>query len=918
MKIKQVLKNICLAICVIVSQQIYAQTNPWPAIQKEMKPWTRWWWMGNAVDKENINALLEEYHRVGMGGVEIAPIYGAKGYENRYINYLSPEWMEMLRFTTKAAENLDMGVDLTNGTGWPFGGRQVDAQHAATKLIVQKYLVNGGTPLSDKIKSPDQKQPDARLLSLTAYDDKGNTQLLTDKVAADGSLQWQPNTGNWELYATFLGKTKQQVKRAAPGGEGFTLDHLSLKALTAYLQPFEKAFGEEPLGIRAFYNDSYEVYGADWTPDLFDAFQQKRGYDLRLHMRDFLRDDTASDKVARIKSDYRETLAELLLENFTQPWTSWAHKYQGITKNQAHGSPGNLLDLYAAVDIPEAETFGSSYFAIPGLRRDSADVRNVDPDPMMLKFASSAANITGKKYVSCETFTWLTEHFKTSWAQCKPEVEQAFLAGINHVFYHGTTYSPSDAKWPGWLFYASVNFVPANPLWAHLSGLNEYITRVQSVLQTGRADNELLIYWPVYDAWHNGKGRDMPLKVHDIDEWLHPTAFYENAQDLQKEGYAFDFISDKLLSEIHVNNNQLSFHGQSLSHQVLIVPEVEIMPLETLHHLARLSEEGATIIFQSLPKDVPGRHDLEKRRAAFHKLLKHMQSKADGEKSTVMISKNVSDALANSGIKGESLAKTGLQFIRRKEGKSVYYYMVNHTDQAVDKDVALNASGKTHYLLDPLSGKSGLASLNNDGEDQLTRIQLAPGQAILLKITEEQPQEMVQWPYINQKQESIAVAGKWNVRFNEGGPIIPKTHDTTELVSWTSFPDSATTSFSGTATYRLTIDLPSIETRDVLLKVDQIGESARVKVNGKEAGLLWSIPYQLSVGEFLQAGKNEIEIEVANLMANRIRYMDEKQLTWRGYHEINFVDINYEPFDASKWKVMPAGLIGEVQLIPYD
>ena len=195
-----------------------------------------------------------------------------------------------------------------------------------------------------------------------------------------------------------------------------------------------------------------------------------------------------------------------MLNNFTKPWTNWAHGYQSLTKNQSHGSPGNLLDLYSAVDIPETETFGSSYFAIPGLRRDKGDIRNVNPDPMMSKFASSAANTTGKKLVSSETFTWLTEHFKTSFSQCKPEAEQLFLSGVNHIFYHGTTNSPADAVWPGWLFYASVQMNPTNSLWPQIDGLNNYIARCQSVLQAGKADNELLIYWPVYEVWNQAKG----------------------------------------------------------------------------------------------------------------------------------------------------------------------------------------------------------------------------------------------------------------------------------------------------------------------------------------------------------------------------------------------------------------------------
>ena len=181
-----------------------------------------------------------------------------------------------------------------------------------------------------------------------------------------------------------------------------------------------------------------------------------------------------------------------MLENFSETFTKYAHSKNTLSLNQAHGSPGNLLDLYAAFDIPETETFGSSYFPIPGLRRDSADVRNVDPDPNMLKFASSAAHAMGNKLTSSETFTWLTEHFKTSWAQCKPEVEQVFLSGVNHVFYHGTTYSPDYVKWPGWLFYASVNFVPNNSLWPHLNGLNNYITVAKAVLQSGQPDNEII------------------------------------------------------------------------------------------------------------------------------------------------------------------------------------------------------------------------------------------------------------------------------------------------------------------------------------------------------------------------------------------------------------------------------------------
>ncbi len=594
----------------------------WPEVKREHKPWTRWWWMGNAVDAQNIGRLLDQYGAAGLGGVEIAPIYGAIGYENRYLPYLSPRWLNVLDFTVQKAGSLGMGVDLTMGTGWPFGGPHVTPAHAATRLIIQKYSLRAGQSLAEKlaVQDPRQREAGAVLQALTAYGAGGQTLNLFGQVAPDGTLDWKPRSGTWELYAAFSGKTRQMVKRAAPGGEGYTLDHLSRPAVDAYIDRFAQAFAGKPTGIRAFYNDSYEVYEADWSPAFFEVFGRRRGYDLRPFLRELIGDEK-TERVARLKADYRETMGEMLLENFTRPWTGWAHGRQALTRNQAHGSPGNLLDLYAAVDIPECETFGSSYFPIPGLRRDSADMRNVDPDPVMLKFASSAGNVAGRPLVSSETFTWLTEHFKTSFSQCKPEVEQLFLAGVNHVFYHGVTYSPADVPWPGWLFYASVNFTPANSLWPHLRGLNEYITRCQSVLQAGTSDNELLVYWPIYDVWSKPEGREMLIKVHDIDAWLHPTPLYGQVTGLMKAGYSLDFVSDGMLAGARSVDGQIATAPSAPSHRVLIIPQTRFMPPATLRHILRLAGEGATVVMQALPEDVPGLGELAARRRAQQALL---------------------------------------------------------------------------------------------------------------------------------------------------------------------------------------------------------------------------------------------------------------------------------------------------------
>jgi hypothetical protein len=915
------MKNMLVACYVILlTCDLSAQTK-WPAITRQTKPWTRWWWMGSAVDEKNISSSLQQLNRIGFGGTEIVPIYGAKGYESRYVKYLSPQWMKMLDHTVQQSNALNMGVYISVGSGWPIGGTHVTIQDAASKLFVQQYELKANTPFADKISIKDAKQQGfAKLSALMGFNKNGNAINLTDKVDASGNLQYN-TTDDLKLYALFTGKTRQAVKRAAPGGEGYTIDHFSTAATANYFKIFDTAFGNSSHGVKAFFNDSYEVYNADWTPEFFNEFLKRRGYDLRNYINLFLANDSASDITARLKSDYRETLSDLMRENFSNVFTQWTNNRKTLSVNQAHGSPGNLLDLYGAFDIPETETFGSSYFPIRGLRRDSGDIRNVDPDPNMLKFASSAAHAYGKPLTSCETFTWLTEHFKTSWSQCKPEVDQVFLSGINHVFYHGTTYTPNDVKWPGWLFYASVNFVPYNSLWPHLKGLNDYIARCQAVLQAGEADNEVLIYWPVYDAWHNAKGMDMPLKVHDVDHWLHPTNFYKHVVNLQNTGYSLDFASDKMLAEANIKNGIISVVNKGAKHKVLLVPACEKMPVATFKNILRLANEGAAVILEQFPKDVPGYHEIEKGRQELKALIAGLKMTATQPQiATVgkgkLIAGDVTSALNYLKISPEPMAAANLKFIRRQTAEGKYYFIVNNTAKDIDETITIQSPARSVLRMDPLNGNMGLLPHAQKANGTAVRLQVRSGQSIIVKLSNK-TEGATAYKYVRPAGAPINLhSNRWTPSFKEGGPQLPATRQLTDLQPWTDLTnDSTTQAFSGTGVYTTTFTIKNKAT-DYLLQLDKLYESARIIINGKEAGLIWSLPYEMRIGSYLKEGNNTISIEVSNLMANRIRDMDRKGEVWRNYHEINFVNINYKNFDASNWKVQPSGLAGEVTLIP--
>ena len=231
----------------------------WPASNGTMRPFTRWWWLGSAVDTVNLTRNLEAYARAGIGGVEITPIYGVQGNEARDILFLSPAWMEMLRHTRAEGERVGIQVEMNTGTGWPYGGPWVTLEDAAAKVLFQEYALPAGKRLAGKIVVQEKNQQGiARLSRVIAFSDQGECAELTERGDADGTLDWVAPEGTWQVIAVFTGRTLQRVKRAAPGGEGYVVDHLSASAVGRYLERFDEAFSASAVPYPpVFFNDSY-------------------------------------------------------------------------------------------------------------------------------------------------------------------------------------------------------------------------------------------------------------------------------------------------------------------------------------------------------------------------------------------------------------------------------------------------------------------------------------------------------------------------------------------------------------------------------------------------------------------------------------------------------------------------------------
>ena len=532
-----------------------AATNDlaWPLVGREQKPWTRWWWLGNAVDRENLTRELTDFAAHGLGGVEVTPVYGAKGYESRFIDFLSPNYVAMLGYTASEAHRLGLGVDMATTTGWPFGGPWVGPSDVEQKLVI-----------------------------------------------TNGQLTPRP--------------TGFQVKRSAPGGHGPVVNPFSTGAVSRYLEPFTQALSALPPGsIHGQFQDSYE-FTASWATEVPHKFLAMHGYDLRDHLAE-MTGKGDPDAIARVKSDYRETLAQLHLD-YVRTWVDWSHRTGSLAREQAHGAPGNLLDIYAASDVPETEIFGSTPFPIPLYRDLPAEIGVNVPPPLVNRMASSAAHVAGRPLTSSETFTWLRDHFHSALSEAKPELDQLYLTGINRIYYQGTAYSPSDAPWPGWLFYASIQENSRNSLWDEFAWLNAYIGRCDALLQAGVPDNDLLVYWPVYDLWHDSAGLVKQFAVHNAKVWMDAMPCGALASELVAGGYTFDYISDAQLDQAQAAHGGLTVPGGT--YRAVVVPRTAHMPLATLERLLALAADGATVIFiDALPADVPGYGQLEERRSQF-------------------------------------------------------------------------------------------------------------------------------------------------------------------------------------------------------------------------------------------------------------------------------------------------------------
>ena len=308
--------------------------------------------------------------------------------------------------------------------------------------------------------------------------------------------------------------------------------------------------------------------------------------------------------------------------------------------------------------------------------------------------------------------------------------------------------------------------------------------------------------------------------------------------------------------------------------------------------------------------------------------------------------------LAAEGVVGEGVAShPGALFIRRRLEDGCYLFIANQSTNTLNGWYALATAARSVAVMDPMTGRTGLAAARKaEGDGRLeVNLHLEPGHSIILRTFSDRAIQGNLWNWLAAGDTGQELAGPWQVLFKEGGPVLPKAYESAKLESWTRNGDPDAERFAGTAVYRKIFDFaegagfrvqgsgakddhrtlnivdptsqknlnPEPRTLNPLfLDLGAVKHSARVSLNGQALGTLIMAPYRIEIPQgVLKAEGNVLEVEVTNLSANRIRDLDRRKVKWKIFHDINFPNIKYKPFDASNWPVFESGLLGPVRIM---
>ena len=797
-------------------------------------------------------------------------------------------------FAPKAKSGPDLG-EAAPGVAMSFG----DLAAGKAPVRVGELRLSGEARIDHaESKAGFQLEPDYYALSAGLAETAGvapDTVIdLTSHLRADGTLDWVAPRGHWRvlrLGTSLLGTTNHPASREATGLEVDKFDGAAVRRyLEYYLGMYHDAAGNDLIGahgVRAMLTDSIEVGAANWTPQMLDQFRKLRGYDptpwLPALTGTIIGSRTRSDAFLY---DYRRTLADLMASEHYGTVAAVAHenglKLYGEALEDGRPSLGDDIAMRSHTDVPMAAMWTFS--------------RKAGPKPTYIadiKGAASVAHIYGQNLVAAESMTASMNPWAYAPDDLRRVIDLEFVTGVNRPVIHTSVHQPTDDKLPGLSLFIFGQYFNRHETWAEMARpWIDYIARNSLLLQQGRNVADVGYFYGEEAALTGLYGE-------------HPVA------DAPKTS-AYDFVNaDALASALANDGTELVTPGGARYRALYLGGSSRHMTLAALRRLDALVENGATIVGPK-PEGSPSlAGDAADYAALTAKLWPGGEETVVG-KGRVIASTDIEAALRRIGV-GPDFSFTGgaadsdIPFVHRKFADGDSYFLVNRLNRPETIEAHFRIAGKAPELWHADTGRAELASYRIEKGETIVPLSLAAEDSV--HVVFRRPTYIHSLTIVPARPVVAATLdGAWSVNF-QAGRGAPASAVLPTLAPLDANAVPGIRYFSGVATYAKDFTAPRGWKRGKPLWIDlgEVRELAEVSVNGRSAGIVWHTSYRIDIGALAKAGKNHLEISVANLWVNRL--IGDAQ---PGAQKITWTPLPTYKADAP---LRRSGLIGPVELL---
>jgi hypothetical protein len=533
-------------------------------------------WNGEVTEQE-IDRHLKAFQSQGIHGFFIHPRYGL------ITDYLTPRWFDLIGYTVKRARELGMEAWLYDEDSFPsgFAGGHVNEQMPESWNQGQ-----GLRPVRQTSLQPDTAKRYAAILRRTGSGWEDITARASD---------WTGKSGEFTLYEiTYYPRTAwyggwSYVDLIRPGVTQKFLD----VTMPGYERAIGYAFGKTVPGI--FTDEpNIEPPGRDsvrWTPDLFQQFKQRWGYELAPAL-PALFAETGDWK--KVRHDYQSTLLDLFIERWSKPYSDYAEKHNlewtGHYWEHSWPDPFNGPDnmaMYAWHQVPAIDMLFNQYAEGP-----NAQFGNVRSGREL----ASVASQMGRRRTLSETYG--AAGWELRFEDMKRLGDWQYAMGVNFMNQH-LSYSTLVG---GRKYDFPQSFGEHDPWWSQYHALAKYFARLSLALSAGETRNDTLVIEPTTSAWMYAARPKPDARMQAIGE-----TFQGFLNQLESRQFEYDLGSEQMLREFGSNEAARIVVKHRAYSKVILPPGTESLDKQTTALLAKFLASGGTVLsFVDAPKLVDG------------------------------------------------------------------------------------------------------------------------------------------------------------------------------------------------------------------------------------------------------------------------------------------------------------------------